>query len=157
VKFFIVCPGGLEAVLTQELEEIVARPEVKILGRSSVDPAPSSLTGGIGAEGPFALAMAMNLHSRIASRVLLKMADGPYKSEDDLYHQAKAIGWEDWFSSNQTLRVDITAQRSPLKSLNFATLRIKDAIVDRLREQTSGVGHHHGFARSILWRAAAFP
>jgi putative N6-adenine-specific DNA methylase len=136
VKFFIVCPGGLEAVLAQELEEIVARPEVKALGRSSVDPAPSSLTGGMGVEGPLALSMAINLHSRIASRVLLKMGDGPYKTEDDLYRQAKAIGWEDWFQTNQTLRVDITAQRSPLKSLNFVTLRIKDAIVDRLREQT---------------------
>ncbi len=136
MKFFIVCPGGLEAVLAQELQEIVARPEIKALGRLAVDPAPSSLTGGVGVEGPLALSMAINLHSRIASRVLLKMADGPYKSEDDLYRQAKSIGWEDWFQSNQTLRVDITAQRSPLKSLNFATLRIKDAIVDRLREQT---------------------
>ncbi len=136
MNFFIVCPGGLEVVLAQELEEIVARPEIKALGRSSVDPVPTGLTGGMGVEGPLALAMAVNLHSRVASRVLLKMADGPYKSEDDLYRQAKAIGWEDWFSSNQTLRVDITAQRSPLKSLNFATLRIKDAIVDRLREQT---------------------
>ena len=136
MKFFIVCPGGLEAVLAQELQEIVARPEIKALGRLVVDPAPSSLTGGVGVEGPLALSMAINLHSRIASRVLLKMADGPYNLEDDLYRQAKAIGWEDWFQSNQTLRVDITAQRSPLKSLNFATLRIKDAIVDRLREQT---------------------
>jgi len=110
VKFFIVCPGGLEAVLAQELEEIVARPEIKALGRSSVDPAPASLTGGMGVEGPLALAMAVNLHSRIASRVLLKMSDGPYQSEDDLYRQAKAIGWEDWFFSNQTLRVDITAE-----------------------------------------------
>ena len=136
MKFFIVCPGGLEAVLAQELQEIVARPEIKALGRLVVDPAPSCLTGGVGVEGPLALSMAINLHSRIASRVLLKMADGPYNLEDDLYRQAKAIGWEDWFQSNQTLRVDITAQRSPLKSLNFATLRIKDAIVDRLREQT---------------------
>ncbi len=94
------------------------------------------MTGGIGVNGPLAVAMAINLHSRIASRVLLKMADGPYKTEDDLFRLAKSIGWEDWFSSHQTLRVDLTAQRSPLKSLNFATLRIKDAIVDRLREQT---------------------
>ena len=77
MKFFIVCPGGLEAVLAQELEEIVTRPEIKALGRSSVEPAPSSLTGGIGVEGPLALSMAINLYSRIASRVLLKMADGP--------------------------------------------------------------------------------
>ncbi len=136
MKFFIVCPGGLEAVLVNELQRIVNRSEVKTFGQSVIDAAPLNLTGGIGVEGPLALAMAINLHSRVASRVLLKMADGVYKTEDDLYHLAQSVGWEDWFVSKQTLRVDITAQRSPLKSLNFATLRIKDAIVDRLREQT---------------------
>lgn len=136
MQFFIVCPGGLEGVLASELEGLVKRPEIKALGITQIDPAPANMTGGIGVNGPLAVAMAINLHSRIASRVLLKMADGPYKSEDDLFRLAKSIGWEDWFSSHQTLRVDLTAQRSPLKSLNFATLRIKDAIVDRLREQT---------------------
>ena len=136
MKFFIVCPGGLESALARELEEIAKRAEVKTLGVTQIDPVPANMTGGIGVNGPLAVAMAINLHSRIASRVLLKMADGPYKTEDDLFRLAKSIGWEDWFSSHQTLRVDLTAQRSPLKSLNFATLRIKDAIVDRLREQT---------------------
>ena len=136
MRFFIVCPGGLEGVLASELEGLIKRPEIKALGITQIDPTPANMTGGIGVNGPLAVAMAINLHSRIASRVLLKMADGPYKSEDDLFRLAKSIGWEDWFSSHQTLRVDLTAQRSPLKSLNFATLRIKDAIVDRLREQT---------------------
>ena len=136
MKFFIVCPGGLEGVLQQELESIAKRPEVKNLGSIQVDPIPANLTGGISVDGPIALAMAINLHSRVASRVLLKFADDTYQTEDDLYQMAKRLGWEDWFQINQTLRVDITAQRSPLKSLNFATLKVKDAIVDRLREKT---------------------
>lgn len=136
MKFFIVCPGGLEGALVGELEAIAKRPEVKAFGETQIDSAPANMTGGIPLSGPLALAMAINMHSRIASRVLLKMIDGPYKTEDDLFRLAKVIGWEDWFHSNQTLRVDLTAQRSPLKSLNFATLRIKDAIVDRFREQT---------------------
>jgi putative N6-adenine-specific DNA methylase len=80
--------------------------------------------------------MALNLHSRIASRVLLQVAQAPYRQEDDLYKLASGLAWEDWFTSKQTLRVDVTAHRSPLKSLNFATLKIKDAIVDRLRDVT---------------------
>ena len=80
--------------------------------------------------------MALNLHSRIASRVLLQMAQAPYRQEEDLYKLASGLAWEDWFTSQQTLRVDVTAHRSPLKSLNFATLKIKDAIVDRLRDVT---------------------
>ncbi|WP_353432568.1 class I SAM-dependent RNA methyltransferase [Polynucleobacter sp. MWH-UH23A] len=136
MRFFVVCPGGLEVPLAQELAEIAQRPDAKALGAWVIDPTPTSPTGGIGLAGPLSAAMALNLHSRIASRVLLQMAQAPYRHEDDLYKLASVLAWEDWFSSKQTLRVDVTAHRSPLKSLNFATLKIKDAIVDRLRDVT---------------------
>jgi putative N6-adenine-specific DNA methylase len=136
MRFFVVCPGGLEVPLSQELAEIAQRPDSKALGTWVIDPTPTSPTGGIGLAAPLSAAMALNLHSRIASRVLLQMAQAPYRQEEDLYKLASGLAWEDWFSSKQTLRVDVTAHRSPLKSLNFATLKIKDAIVDRLREVT---------------------
>ena len=136
MRFFVVCPGGLEVPLAQELSEISQRPDSKALGAWVIDPTPTSPTGGIGLAGPLTAAMALNLHSRIASRVLLQMAQAPYRQEDDLYKLASGLAWEDWFTSKQTLRVDVTAHRSPLKSLNFATLKIKDAIVDRLRDVT---------------------
>jgi putative N6-adenine-specific DNA methylase len=101
-----------------------------------IDPTPTSPTGGIGLAAPISTAMVLNLHSRIASRVLLQMAQASYRQEEDLYKLASGLAWEDWFTSQQTLRVDVTAHRSPLKSLNFATLKIKDAIVDRLRDVT---------------------
>ena len=75
--------------------------------------------------------MAANLHSRIASRVLLKIAHGPYRNENDIYELAYQQQWEQWFTPNQTMRVDITAIKSPLRSLEFATLRVKDAVCDR--------------------------
>ena len=134
MRFFVVCPGGLEVPLAQELAKIAKRPDSKALGAWVIDPTPTSPTGGIGLAGPLSAAMALNLHSRIASRVLLQMAQAPYRQEDDLYKLASGLAWEDWFTSKQTLRVDVTAHRSPLKSLNFATLKIKDAIVDRLRD-----------------------
>ena len=136
MRFFVVCPGGLEVPLAQELAEIAQRPDSKALGTWVIDSTPTSPTGGIGLAGPLSAAMALNLHSRIASRVLLQMAQAPYRQEDDLYKLASGLAWEDWFTSKQTLRVDVTAHRSPLKSLNFATLKIKDAIVDRLRDVT---------------------
>jgi len=136
MRFFVVCPGGLEVPLAQELAEIAARPESKALGSWVIDPTPTSPTGGIGLAAPISAAMALNLHSRIASRVLLQMAQAPYRQEEDLYKLASGLAWEDWFTPQQTLRVDVTAHRSPLKSLNFATLKIKDAIVDRLRDVT---------------------
>ena len=136
MRFFVVCPGGLEASLTQELTNIAQRADSRALGKWVIDPAPTSPTGGVGLAAPLSAAMALNLHSRIASRVLLQMAEAPYRQEEDLYRLASGLAWEEWFSSKQTLRVDVTAHRSPLKSLNFATLKIKDAIVDRLRDVT---------------------
>jgi putative N6-adenine-specific DNA methylase len=75
-----------------------------------------------------------NLWSRIASRVLWRIGEFDYRSEDDVYAAAKAIDWPDFFAVEKTIRVNVTAQKSPLKSLEFATLRIKDAICDRWRE-----------------------
>lgn len=136
MRFFVVCPGGLELALAQELASIAQRADSKALGAWVIDPTPTSPTGGVGLAAPLSAAMALNLHSRIASRVLLQMAESAYRQEDDLYKLASGLAWEEWFSSKQTLRVDVTAHRSPLKSLNFATLKIKDAIVDRLRDVT---------------------
>jgi putative N6-adenine-specific DNA methylase len=124
----------LETVLATELRQIAERPEIKAQGVWVIDPTPTSPTGGVGLAGPLSAAMALNLHSRIASRVLLQMAESMYRQEDDLYRLAHGLAWEEWFTHKQTLRVDVTAHRSPLKSLNYATLKIKDAIVDRLRE-----------------------
>lgn len=97
---------------------------------------PVKPTGGLEVTGGMELAMAINLHSRIASRVLLQLIHAPYKKEEDIYSTANKISWEEWMSTEQTLRVDVTAQKSNLNSINFITLRIKDAICDRFREIT---------------------
>ena len=134
MKFFIVCPRGLEIPLAEELKEISERSEIKSLGAWVIDPPPANSTGGLGVAGPMSVALAINLYSRIASRCLLQMTHVAYRKEDDVYKAVRSLSWEDWFNPDQTMRVDLTAHRSPLTSLNFVTLRIKDAVCDRLRE-----------------------
>jgi len=90
--------------------------------------------GGVTVEGDERAAMALNLESRLAQRVLWPLAHGAYRHEQDLYDIARGVRWTDWITPQQTLRIDTTAQRSPLRSLNFATLRIKDAVCDAIRE-----------------------
>ena len=75
-----------------------------------------------------------NLWSRLASRILWRLKEFPYRSEEDLYAAVKAIDWPRHFAVERTLRVNVTAQKSPLKSLEFATLKIKDAVCDRFRD-----------------------
>ncbi len=122
-RFFAVCPPGLETQLASELNALAA-------GRVVNE------NGGVSFSGSLRTAYTVNLHSRIASRVLRQAGGGGYAGEDDVYEHARGVAWERWFGADQRLRVDVSAHRSPLRSLEFATLRIKDAIVDRLREKT---------------------
>jgi putative N6-adenine-specific DNA methylase len=66
--------------------------------------------------------------------VLLRLAQKSYKNENDIYDLTLAQPFEDWFSVDHTIRVDLTAIKSPLKSLEFTTLKIKDAVCDRFRD-----------------------
>src|SRR5471030_375189 len=75
--------------------------------------------------GRLADAYRINLHSRIASRVLMRMAVTGYQNENDIYDLTLAQPWEDWFTPDHTIRVDVTAVKSPLRSLEFTTLKIK--------------------------------
>lgn len=95
---------------------------------------PHAQRGGVSLEADEAAVLALNLGSRLAQRVLIEVAHAPYRDERDLYALARRIAWHDWIGPRQTMKVDVTAQRSPLKSLNFAALTVKDAVCDEMRE-----------------------
>ena len=76
----------------------------------------------------------VNLESRIASRVLWQVAKAGYRGENDIYRIAYAVPWTEWFDAARTIRVDVSATKSPLTSLNFVTLKIKDAVCDKIRQ-----------------------
>lgn len=96
----------------------------------------SATRGGVAFEGNWALCYRVNLWSRIASRVLWKLAEHPYRSEDEVYRQCLALPWPKHFHVGRTIRVNVSAIGSPLRSLDFITLRIKDAVCDRFRRDT---------------------
>ncbi|NUT13523.1 MAG: class I SAM-dependent RNA methyltransferase [Cupriavidus sp.] len=130
--FFAPCPRGLESALAEELREIAAMPGMAALAPFSVH---QEVPGGVNFSGEMAAAYAVNLHSRIASRVLLRVAARGYRHEDDIYTLARGVRWEQWFSPDESLRVDITSHKSPLRSLNFTALRVKDGVCDAMRER----------------------
>lgn len=121
--FFAPCPRGLEAALAGELGAIGA----DVLAQ---------VPGGVRFQGDAATGLAANLHSRLASRVLQQVALADYRNEDDLYRIANDTEWERWHDAHASLRIDIDATGSALRSLQFAMLRIKDGIVDRYRDRT---------------------
>jgi 23S rRNA (guanine2445-N2)-methyltransferase len=121
--FFATCPRGLEEVLSQELQELGGK-EIR------------STPGGVECQGAFPLCYRLNLESRIASRILWRVGQGWYRDEEDLYRLASSLPWPEYFSVDCQIKVRIIAQHSPLKSLEFATLRVKDAICDRFVRAT---------------------
>ena len=130
--FFAPCPRGLESALAEELREIAAMPGMAALAPFAVH---QEVPGGVNFSGEMAAAYAVNLHSRIASRVLMRVAARGYRHEDDIYTLARGVRWEQWFSPDESLRVDITSHKSPLRSLNFTALRVKDGVCDAMRER----------------------
>jgi putative N6-adenine-specific DNA methylase len=124
-KFFAPCPRGLEQPLARELAA---------LGAERI----AATEGGVAFEGGFDLSYRVNLWSRVASRVLWYVAGGAYRSEEDIYKLAMRVDWTRYFDVGQTFAIHTVAQKCPLKSLNFVTLRIKDAVCDRFREAMGG-------------------
>lgn len=128
-SYFCPCPRGMEQALADELAEISQQPGASTLKVHNQVP------GGVHCSGTPVDAYRINLHSRIASRVLMRIANRTYANENDIYDLVLEQPWEDWFGVNNTIRVDITAIKSPLTSLEFTTLKIKDAVCDRFRDQ----------------------
>lgn len=121
-KVFARCPTGLEAALAQELYRLGF---VNAYAGHAGCHFQTDWTG----------VMKANLHSRLASRILVQVAQASVHDEEELYELTRQVPWERWFGAEQTLRVDTSARRSPMKSLQYCNLRCKDAIVDRLRDK----------------------
>ncbi len=122
LPLFLPCAAGVEQWLADEL--------AGILPGAALRP----VRGGVGLDGGPLEVMKLNLECRLAQRVLAEVAEGPYRSEDEIYALGRSVDWTQWITPAHTLRVDTTATRSPLRSLNFVALRIKDAVCDVMRE-----------------------
>jgi putative N6-adenine-specific DNA methylase len=119
---FMPCPQGLEEALTAEMQA---------LGFDDATPA----RAGCRMHADWTGILRANLYSRLATRVLVEVAHGPVRDEDDILDLALDTPWERWFGAEHTLRVDTSAIRSPMHSLQYCNLRAKDGICDRLRER----------------------
>jgi putative N6-adenine-specific DNA methylase len=121
--YFSPCPRGLEALLAEDATAAGGR-DLR------------QLPGGVEFAGDQECCYRMNLESRIATRVLWRFATADYHGEDDIYRLARSVDWPRLFAVGRTIRIYVTAQRSPLKSLEFVTLRVKDAVCDVFRDAT---------------------
>ena len=129
LQLFLPCAAGVEDYLQAEAQRITGLAPEHVEKRR----------GGVMLQASWRDAMLLNLHSRLAQRVLVQLSFTEYRSEQDLYRAASEVAWEIWFTPRQSIKVEVTAQHSPLNSLNFAALKIKDAVCDRFRAKAGGV------------------
>lgn len=121
LTLFAPCPLGLEALLAEELRS---------LGAQNVRAA----RAGVSFTGDLATAYRACLWSRLAARVLVRIAEVPADSPEELYDSVLALPWEEHVSVDGTIAVEFTSSRSPITHTKYGALKVKDAIVDRFRE-----------------------
>ncbi|MES3002208.1 MAG: THUMP domain-containing protein [Pseudomonadota bacterium] len=126
LQLFLPCAAGVEGFLADEVHRLTGLAGDDLL----------TSRGGVVLRASWRDALRLNLHCRLAQRVLVQLSHTPYRNEQDIYDAASAVAWEIWFTPRETFKVEVTAQHSPLKSLNFAGLKIKDAVADRFRNKS---------------------
>jgi putative N6-adenine-specific DNA methylase len=122
MRFFATCAKGTEGALRRELTALKLR---HVRGER----------GGVAFDGELEAAMRACLYSRVAMRVVLELARCPAPDADALYQGARSVGWSDWLTARTTLAVDATVRDSGITHSGFAALKVKDAVVDALRER----------------------
>ncbi|HKQ31092.1 MAG TPA: bifunctional 23S rRNA (guanine(2069)-N(7))-methyltransferase RlmK/23S rRNA (guanine(2445)-N(2))-methyltransferase RlmL [Burkholderiales bacterium] len=118
---FATCPKGLELLLADEL---------RALGASDVHEA----RAGVHFNGDREIAYRACLWSRLASRILVPLQEFPAHTPEELYEGVQAINWDQHLAPDGTLAVDFTASASQITHSHYGALKVKDAIVDQLRD-----------------------
>ncbi|HLA31371.1 MAG TPA: bifunctional 23S rRNA (guanine(2069)-N(7))-methyltransferase RlmK/23S rRNA (guanine(2445)-N(2))-methyltransferase RlmL [Pseudomonas sp.] len=119
-ELFLTCPKGLEGLLAEEASG---------LGLEEVREQTSAIRGVADLHTAYRLC----LWSRLANRVLLVLARFPMKDAEDLYHGVLSVDWHDHLLPNGSLAVEFSGQGSGIDNTHFGALKVKDAIVDKLR------------------------
>ncbi|WP_346839878.1 bifunctional 23S rRNA (guanine(2069)-N(7))-methyltransferase RlmK/23S rRNA (guanine(2445)-N(2))-methyltransferase RlmL [Microbulbifer sp. SAOS-129_SWC] len=123
LEFTATCPKGLEGLLAEEL---------RALGAQDMAEQPAA----VHFRGPLLLAYRCCLWSRLANRILLRLAHRGIADADDLYRAVAALPWEDHINPTGRLWLQFSGTNRAIRNSQFGAQKAKDAVVDRLREKT---------------------
>lgn len=121
-KILITCPKGIPPFLKQELISLGF-------------PVLSEQSAGVETEGTLDDTLRLNLAIRTGHRVLYLLREFPAAHADDLYREVLALAWEDYIDEQGRLSLTSSVDNPTIKDQRFASLKCKDAIVDRIREK----------------------
>ena len=122
LALFATCPRGVEDLLAEEcLQQGLTGPDVT--------------HGGVHCRGNLENAYRLCLWSRVASRVLLRLHQFPVADYDELYRGVQTVDWDSHFNQQGGFAIDVHAMHQAINNSHYATLKIKDAVVDQFRDK----------------------
>ncbi len=150
--FFAACAANQGDLVAEEAREI---------GGQDV----RQTTSGVEFQGEIKDGMRFCMYSRIASRLLMALyIDEDTESDEELYDASFSLPWEKWITPEKTLKVTLTTATCPwIRNSHYASLKVKDAICDRIREKFDGERpdidtqdpdveiHVHVHERTVKW------
>src|SRR5690348_1853896 len=119
--FFATCPKGLEYLLRDELAALGADAREAL--------------AGVRFEGDMACAYRACLESRLASRILMPLAEFAADDADALYVGVRGVDWSQHMAPDATLAIDAIGSSGTITHSGFAAQKAKDAIADQFRER----------------------
>ena len=119
-EIVLTCPKGLEGLLLEE---------AKALGLEDA----REQTAAVRGHAEIEVAYRLCLWSRLANRVLLVLSRFAMNNADELYDGVQAVDWRDHLEPSGSLAVEFSGNGSGIDNTHFGALKVKDAIVDRLR------------------------
>ncbi len=121
-RILITCPKGIPPFLKQELISL----GFSVLYEQSA---------GVETEGTLDDTLRLNLSIRTGHRVLYLLREFPARNAEDLYREVFAEAWEEYIDEQGYLSLTSSVDNPTIKDSRFASLKCKDAIVDRIREK----------------------
>jgi len=127
LKLFVTGHKGFETLHFHELREIL----------SGMDARLDRQYGGVEINTNIEAVYLICLHSRLSNRVFCELTNFNANDEEALYKGVYAVDWGQHLTSRNSLAVSATLSRSNLDHSHYASLKVKDAIVDQFRERVN--------------------
>lgn len=121
-KIFISAPKGIPPILKQELLNLGF-------------PVLSEVISGVETEGDMDDAMRLNLYLRTGHRVLVLLKEFQANDPDELFRAVYSIAWEQLIAEDGYVCITSSVDTPTIRDSRFATLRVKDAIVDKIKDK----------------------
>ena len=127
LKLFVTGHKGFETLHFHELRDILTDTNARL----------SKQYGGVEIVGGIEAVYRICLHSRLSNRVFCELAQFAAGDEETLYKAVYQIDWSQHLTSRHSFAVSATLSRSNLDHTHYASLKVKDAIVDQFRDKVN--------------------